>query len=90
MHTTNKLIQRGNYMTNMDEVLWVLKDGEWHNIAEVMKEVAIPQIKLEKIVSFLQEYSFIQLTNDGRVRIQPSIRQFLEEIQRLEKEEQAK
>ncbi|MFA5364870.1 MAG: hypothetical protein WC325_06795 [Candidatus Bathyarchaeia archaeon] len=77
-------------MTNMDEVLWVLKDGEWHNIAEVMKEVAIPQIKLEKIVSFLQEYSFIQLTNDGRVRIQPSIRQFLEEIQRLEKEEQAK
>ena len=87
MHTTNKLIQRGRQMTNMDEVLWVLKDGEWHNIAEVMKEVAIPQIKLEKIISFLQEYSFIQLTNDGRVRIQPSIRQFLEEIQRLEKEE---
>jgi DNA-binding IclR family transcriptional regulator len=74
-------------MTNVDEVLWLLKDGAWHSIAEVMKEVSIPQIKLEKVVSFLQEYGFIQLTNDGRVRIQPSIREFLEEIQRIEKEE---
>jgi len=38
-------------------------------------------------VSFLGEYDFIQLNeNVKRVKLQPSMLEFIEEIQRLEKE----
>ncbi|MCW4035134.1 MAG: hypothetical protein NWF03_07200 [Candidatus Bathyarchaeota archaeon] len=74
-------------MTDIDDILWLLKDGKWHDTKEVTVKAELTEFKTEKVLSFLKEYNFIQVTNDGRIRIQPSIRQFLEEIQRLEKEE---
>ena len=74
-------------MSAIDEILWLLKDGEWHDLKEIAKKLALAKIKAEIAVSFLGEYNFIQLNkNDGRVKLQPSILEFLEEIQRLEKE----
>jgi len=75
-------------MTDIDDVLWLLKDGKWHATKEVTVKTELAQFKTEKVLAFLQEYNFVQVTNDGRVKIQPSIRQFLEEIQKLEKQEQ--
>jgi len=73
-------------MSAIDEILWLLKDGEWHDLKEVAKKVALPKSKAEMVASFLGEYDFIQLNeNVKRVKLQPSMLEFIEEIQRLEK-----
>lgn len=75
-------------MSAIDEILWLLKDGKWHDLKEVTEKVALPKIKTEIAVSFLREYNFILLNKKTKkVRLQPSTREFIEEIQRLEKEE---
>ena len=75
-------------MSAIDEVLWLLKDGEWHDVKEITEKVALPKVKAEMVVSFLGEYDFIQLNeNTKRVKIQPSMLEFIEEIQRLEQED---
>ncbi len=74
-------------MSAIDEILCLLKDGEWHDLKEITKKVALPKSKAEMAVSFLGEYDFIQLNeNIRRVKLQPLILKFIEEIQRLEKE----
>jgi len=74
-------------MLAIDEILWLLKDGKWHNLKEITKKVALPKIKTEVAVSFLSEYNFILLNEKTKkVKLQPSTRKFIEEIQRLEKE----
>ena len=75
-------------MSTIDEILCLLKDGEWHDLKEITKKVALPKFKTELAISFLGEYDFIQLNeNIRRIRLQPSILKFIEEIQRLEKED---
>ncbi|MHC3128629.1 MAG: hypothetical protein IBV52_00940 [Candidatus Bathyarchaeota archaeon] len=75
-------------MSTIDEILCLLKDGEWHDLKEITKKVALPKYKAEMAVSFLGEYDFIQLNeNIRRVKLQPLILKFIEEIQRLEKED---
>jgi hypothetical protein len=74
-------------MSAIDEILCLLKDGEWHDVKEITKNVALPKFKAEIAVSFLGEYDFIQLNKKvRRIKLQPSILKFIEEIQRLEKE----
>ena len=75
-------------MTVIDEILWLLKDGKWHNLEEVTEKTTLSKYKTEIAVSFLWEYDFINFNkNDRKVRLQPTIHKFIYEIQRLEKEE---
>ena len=75
-------------MSAIDEILCLLKDGEWHDLKEITENVALPKFKAEIATSFLAEYDFIQLNENVKsVRLQPSILEFIEEIQCLEKEE---
>lgn len=74
-------------MSVIDEVLLLLKDGDWHDLKEVTRVASLSDDTTEKVVSFLSEYEFIKLKEDAKeVRIQPIILEFLEQIQRLEKE----
>ena len=73
-------------MSAIDEILWLLKDGEWHDLKEITKKVALPETKAEMVISFLGEFKFIRLTeNIKRAKLQSSMLKFIEEIQRLEK-----
>jgi len=73
-------------MSAIDEILWVLKDGEWHDLKEITRKVALPETKAEMVISFLGEFNFIQLNgNIKRAKLQNSMLKFIEEIQRLEK-----
>jgi len=73
-------------MSAIDEILWLLKDGEWHDLKEITKKVALPETKAEMVISFLGEFNFIQLNgNIKRAKLQNSMLKFIEEIQRLEK-----
>ena len=74
-------------MSAIDEILWLLKDGKWHKLEEIIKKLALPKIKAELAVSFLSEYDFIQINKtDRRAKLQPSTLEFVKEIQHLEKE----
>jgi len=74
-------------MSAIDEILYLLKDGEWHDLKEITKKVTLPKFKAEIAVSFLGKYEFIQLNkNVKRFKLQPSILKFIKEIQHLEKE----
>ncbi|MQY62337.1 hypothetical protein GH146_03505 [archaeon] len=74
-------------MSTIDEILWLLKDGEWHDLKEIAEKAALPKVKAETVVSFLGEYDFVQLNeNTKKVRLQPPLLEFIKEIQRLEQE----
>ena len=75
-------------MSAIDEILWLLKDGKWHDLEEIAETAEIPKVKAEMVVSFLGEYDFIQINEDlKRLKLKPSILEFFNEIQRIEKED---
>jgi DNA-binding IclR family transcriptional regulator len=74
-------------MSTIDEILWLLKDGNWHDLEEIAEKAEIPKVKAEMVLSFLNEYEFIQTKDLNKVKIKPSILEFFNEIQRIEKED---
>jgi len=74
-------------MSAIDEILLLLKDGEWHDLKEIAEKLAASKAKVEMAVNFLREYDFVTLSEDTKVRIQPTILKFIETTQRLDKED---
>jgi DNA-binding transcriptional regulator GbsR (MarR family) len=75
-------------MSVIDEVLWLLRDGEWHDVKEIRENVSLSKFRVEMVVNFLEEYNFVQLDMKvGRIRLQPSILEFINKIQLIEEEE---
>jgi hypothetical protein len=75
-------------MSVIDEILWMLSDGNWHDLKELGENVAMSNFKVEIAVNFLGQYHFIQQkAKIKRIRLQPSILEFMKKIQRIEKEE---
>lgn len=74
-------------MSTINDILWLLKDGEWHSLKEIAEKAALAKVKAEKVVSFLGEYDFVQLNeNTKKVRLQQPLLEFINEIQHLEQE----
>ncbi len=74
-------------MSAIDAIIWLLKDGRWHDLEEITQRIALPRIKTELAISFLVEYDFLQLNkNTKRVKLQSSTREFITQIQKLENE----
>ena len=75
-------------MSAIDEILSLFKDGDWHNLNEITENNKQHPSKAEILVNFLAEYNFVELNQDNKqVRLQSLMVEFLDEIQRLEKEE---
>jgi predicted transcriptional regulator len=65
-------------LSTFDIIFELLKDGRWHTLEEINKEVGLQGDKLEEIVKFLKEYEFIQLDRGRkRARLTPSVLAFL-------------
>ena len=74
-------------MPTLDKVLELLKDGEWHPLREIVKEVGLSEDKVGEIVRFFAEYRFIQVDKERRrARLTPSVLEFL--IKTRQKKEQ--
>jgi hypothetical protein len=72
----------------IDEILWLLKDGKWRSLREIMENCSSPESKVKMAVSFLWEYDFIQVDEIGRkAKLRPPMLKFVDEIQRVEREE---
>jgi len=75
-------------LSAIDEIPWLLKDGKWHNLREIIEKCSLPRSKVKMAVRFLWEYDFIQVDENGRkAKLRPSMLNFIDEIQRVEKEE---
>lgn len=75
-------------MSGIDEILWLLRNGEWHDLKEITENIELSEFKVEIAVSFLWEYGFIQLNEKARkIRLQPSMLEFVKNIQYVEREE---
>ena len=48
-------------MSAIDDVVELLKDGKWHNLKELAKNLQIEQQKLKQIIRFLKNSGFIRL-----------------------------
>ena len=72
-------------MSVIDDILLLLKDGEWHDLQEIAEKVALSHTKTEVVFSFLAEYDFVQLNeNTKEVKLQSPLLKFINELQRLE------
>jgi len=74
-------------MSSIDNILLLLKDGEWHDLNQIAEKLPISPAKAELAVSFLAEYNFVKLTeNTTKVKLQSPLFRFINELQRLEQE----
>jgi hypothetical protein len=65
-----------------------LKDGNWHDLAEIAKKTVSDEFRVEMIASFLSDYSFIKFNKKGqKVKLNSLTREFIDEIHHLEGEE---
>jgi len=72
----------------IDEILMLLKDGDWHDLREIAQKCSSSKPKVETIVSFLSKYDFLELDRKGRrARLRPLVLEFIDEIQHIRIEE---
>ena len=65
-------------MPNLDEILEPLKDGKWHTLREIYREVGLSEDKLQEIMRFFAEYKFVQLDEKReRAKLTPPVMAFL-------------
>jgi len=75
----------------IDEILMMLKDGNWHELREIAKECSSNKLGVRIVISFLSKYDFIELDEKGRkARLRPLMLEFINEIQRFRIEEAIK
>ena len=87
-YSNNFTISEEAVLLAIDEILWLLKDGKWHNLRESIEKCSLPKSEVKMAVSFLLEYDFIQVDENGRkAKLRPLVLKFINEIQRVEKEE---
>jgi len=65
----------------IDSFLMSLKNGKWHDLAEIAKKLASHEFRVEMIVSFLSDYGFIEFDKKGqKVKLNSLTREFIDEI----------
>ena len=75
-------------MSAIDEILWLLRDDKWYDLKKITEGCSSPESKVKMAIRFLWEYDFIQVNEYGRrAKLRPLMLEFLNEIQRVEKEE---
>ena len=72
-------------MSVIDDILLLLKNGEWCDLKEIAQKIAISPSKTLIILDFLAEFDFIHLNkNTEKVKLQQPIFKFMNDIQHLE------
>lgn len=72
-------------MYEIEQVIAVLKDGEWHELGEIGGKCTLSELEVESILGFLAEYGFIKIDGSGRkLKVDVSFKMFLEETQTVQ------
>jgi len=68
----------------LQDVLEAFRDGDWHSLPEVAKQLSLDNEKASHIFSFLAEYKFIEIGESGlNGRMDVRVKKFLEQIESL-------
>lgn len=87
-YSNSLIVSEETVLSAIDEILWLLKDGKWHNLSEIIEKSSLSKSKVKMAVSFLWEYNFIQVNENGqKAKLSPLVFKFIDEIQRVENEE---
>ena len=75
-------------MQVIDTILELLKDGDWHTLAEIIRQTSLQEPEAHLILEFLSTHQFIQVDpNSQQVKLCSATRKFLEDIQPIEAED---
>lgn len=71
----------------IDEILELLKNGDWHELKEISNKTHLHKSKVELITSFLAEYDFLELDKkEKKIKLSPQLLHFLKKIEDIEQE----
>mgnify|MGYP002397205695 CR=1 FL=1 len=86
-HQLYPFVKEAMSVPQIDEILEVLRDGEWHDLSEIVGKFRLHEFEVRIIMSFLAEYNFIDLdTQRQKLKLTNSALNFLQKIQRIERE----
>ena len=69
-------------LREIDEVVDLIRDGQWHQLEDVVNKIKLPKPKTDKILEFLADYDFIDLDNKHKkVKANPALTKFLKETE---------
>ncbi len=72
-------------MSTIDRFLDSLQDGLWHDLHATTQKVGLSSAKAEMVISFLNEYGFIKLSeNSKQIKLRHLAFDFFTQIQQLE------
>ena len=75
-------------MSEINELLELLEDDEWHDLSQVAEKMGLHEFRVELLVNFLAEYEFISLDKEGRrIRLAASVLRFLKRVKPIEIQE---
>jgi hypothetical protein len=78
----------GAVLLAIDAALGLLRDGKWHYLEEIIEKIALPEFRVEMIISFLSDYGLIEFDKKSRkAKLNPLTREFIDEVHRFEEEE---
>jgi len=71
----------------VDQILELLKNGEWHGLNEVAEKTGLQKLKVEVITNFLAEYNFLKLSKqEKKIKMTPELLLFFKKVEELEPE----
>jgi len=63
-------------------VIDIIKNGQWHTLADIINKAKLSEPKTNKILEFLTNYNFIDLDSEHKkVKVTLSLMKFLKENQ---------
>ena len=72
----------------IDEILGLLKDGEWHTLEEITTKASLAQLSAQILMSFLATHHFLEVNEEQRkLKLTPLTLEFVNDIQRIERED---
>lgn len=72
-------------MLAIDEILELLKNGDWHELKEISDKTQLHKSKVELITSFLAEYDFLEFDQkEKKIKLSPQLLHFLKKIEDIE------
>jgi DNA-binding IclR family transcriptional regulator len=65
-------------MSAIDEVVDLLKNGEWHNLQDLAENLKLDEEKLQRIIQFLKSLDLIKLDEkQRRAQINTELKQLI-------------
>lgn len=70
-------------LEEIDEVVAIIKNGQWYTLEDIHNKAKLPKPKTNKILQFLANYSFIDFDREHKkAKLSSSLTKFLKEDQK--------